>query len=132
MRPTTQDLLKLRDGEPVSAALVAELDDSAVRQEVARMEQVRRELRALEQRRVASASFQHEIKLQPTRIQTLVLTPRLTRLLRERDRIVLSEPRVSERFQERTPRLSHELRLFEPEPKGGAHCTPPDSVCARE
>ena len=47
MRPTTQDLLKLRDGEPVSATLAAELEDPAVRQKVQRLEQVRRELQAL-------------------------------------------------------------------------------------
>jgi len=47
MRPTTEDLLKLRDGEPVSAALAGELDDPEVRQEVARLDQLRRELCAL-------------------------------------------------------------------------------------
>jgi hypothetical protein len=47
MRPTTQDLLKLRDGEPVSASLAAELQDPEIRHEVQRLDQVRRELQAL-------------------------------------------------------------------------------------
>jgi hypothetical protein len=49
MRPTTQDLLKLRDGEPVSPGLAAALDDPAVSGEVARLAQLRLELRALNQ-----------------------------------------------------------------------------------
>ncbi len=47
MRPTTEDLLKLRDGEPVSATLAAELEDPMVRHDVQQLDQVRRELRAL-------------------------------------------------------------------------------------
>ncbi len=47
MRPTTEDLLKLRDGEPVSATLAAELQDPMVRHEVQRFDQMRRELQAL-------------------------------------------------------------------------------------
>ena len=47
MRPTTEDLLKLRDGEPVSAALAAELEDPAVRREVQRLGETRQALKAL-------------------------------------------------------------------------------------
>ncbi len=47
MHPTTEDLLRLLDGEPAGARLAARLDDPNVRGELARLAAVRRELRAL-------------------------------------------------------------------------------------